>query len=1263
MRRLTSFIWWSVVALVVIVAGSLVSFKQLLPYANQYRAQIERNLTQIVGYPVELGEIRASLEGLDPTISVEGIQVLTGQSHLPISVDKFVVRVDLVRSILSLSPQFVYIRFVKPEVALSESEGLWAVNGIPLVQGKAGGLDRALGYLLALRQFTLLEGSASVESSRFGTFSLNAPAMYVNGTDERIAFSADVIHSDYSEPVSIQAELIGDLGDKESLLINAKMSLPKIGVDSKRMPILQSFGVKGVVAEGDLWLRYDNGRDITLSGALSLPDISTDALPSIGVRSQFKARYAFSRKSLHAEVVDLTVSDAGGKRYPPSNLSLDASLADDNMELSVLFDQMDLELAELLGLPAMDEQWFATRMLSEMRPRGKALNGSLKVWKDDTVHFKYLSNLKQVSGSGFNGIPSVDKLDAVISLSESEGYVQFASNKGRLGFPTLYEDSWMTESLSGQVDWRRQQDVFLVSGQDLNIQYGPSDIKGQFRLEVRKDLPDWMLLDIRGTNLRASDRLTFIPERALAPSLRDWIQDSIPSGKINKVDFLYHGGTKAGLPSHLIVDLGIREGEIRFAEGWPHAKNVDGELLVDKEGVFVDVTSADLNGLELENISVDVPLAGGVANWINVAGKVEDDVGSILSLLRETPLATSALKPFDDWQADGDVAGEFAVSIPLSQQVSEPVVMLDLNFENNSLMLTDINLPVEIETGHLAYHSRDGISNSDFRVSALGGESSVVVGSRKAQDGLLEIQVDLSGEANLYQVLKWREAPQWLLDNLSGKTNYQGQLFINRGQAGQIGVDISSDFKGVSSNLPPPMRKSGEEVKPFALSMASYDDEIKLMLTYDRDYRSRILLKKGELASGEFHISSGQSLMSEPVRGITLKGQLAHLDVPQWMTLLSGMRQKEQASYPRLSLDAPEWLTEVQFIVDELVVNGANKLNNAKVAYSRQKAPNRFEFGSDEMNIRLDKSEGLYQLHAGYISWNGEGKSDPKEYAASPIRASQIPSMRIRVDQLFLDGKPYGDWSLNLTNEGQRLRVQPLSTQLKNGKFEGSLFWQDDDDHSNVELVLAIKGSNAAELTNKFSPTPFLTSKEYQVDVALSWLGHPFAVNKPSLTGRIAFSASKGSFSQVDELPGFLRALGIFNINALSRRLTLDFSDVYEPGLTYDTLEGVLSLDQGVVQTSKPVLVNSPTAELVLEGKANIVDETLDERLTATFPIANALPLAGLLLGTPQLAGLLYITDKLIGGQISKVTSIQYQIKGPFAEPEITPVKFKPKES
>ena len=117
LRKLILILFWGTIVFTALLAVFSVSVRQLLPYLDHYRPQIENNLQQITGYPITLGEIDGRLEGIDPTVSVSDFKLLVnGQSA--ISINEMRIRLDLVKSLLSLSPQFTYIRFVRPTIAL-----------------------------------------------------------------------------------------------------------------------------------------------------------------------------------------------------------------------------------------------------------------------------------------------------------------------------------------------------------------------------------------------------------------------------------------------------------------------------------------------------------------------------------------------------------------------------------------------------------------------------------------------------------------------------------------------------------------------------------------------------------------------------------------------------------------------------------------------------------------------------------------------------------------------------------------------------------------------------------------------------------------------------------------------------------------------------------------------------------------------------------------------------------------------------------------
>ncbi|MGC5209903.1 AsmA-like C-terminal region-containing protein, partial [Escherichia coli] len=60
-----------------------------------------------------------------------------------------------------------------------------------------------------------------------------------------------------------------------------------------------------------------------------------------------------------------------------------------------------------------------------------------------------------------------------------------------------------------------------------------------------------------------------------------------------------------------------------------------------------------------------------------------------------------------------------------------------------------------------------------------------------------------------------------------------------------------------------------------------------------------------------------------------------------------------------------------------------------------------------------------------------------------------------------------------------------------------------------------------------------------------------------TLAGQVHMDVHSGQFLKVD--PGAAKLLGVLNLQALPRRLTLDFRDVFSEGFAFDTVAGTAS--------------------------------------------------------------------------------------------------------
>ena len=155
--------------------------------------------------------------------------------------------------------------------------------------------------------------------------------------------------------------------------------------------------------------------------------------------------------------------------------------------------------------------------------------------------------------------------------------------------------------------------------------------------------------------------------------------------------------------------------------------------------------------------------------------------------------------------------------------------------------------------------------------------------------------------------------------------------------------------------------------------------------------------------------------------------------------------------------------------------------------------------------------------------------------------------------------------------------------------------------------------------------------------------------------GDVALELTEGRFSRNASggADGILRLFAVLNFDSLARRLRLDFSDLYQSGLAYDSIRGRAHFDAGQIEFREPLLVRSPSSRMQLMGRIDLVNETLDARLVATLPVASNLTfLTALVGGLPAAAGV-YLVSKLFERQVDQATSVSYRISGDWDDPKI----------
>src|SRR3990172_6370875 len=103
---------------------------------------------------------------------------------------------------------------------------------------------------------------------------------------------------------------------------------------------------------------------------------------------------------------------------------------------------------------------------------------------------------------------------------------------------------------------------------------------------------------------------------------------------------------------------------------------------------------------------------------------------------------------------------------------------------------------------------------------------------------------------------------------------------------------------------------------------------------------------------------------------------------------------------------------------------------------------------------------------------------------------------------------------------------------------------------SQVNLLLEI--SDAGKILARSGYPNTVKGGSGKLAANLSWAGTPDEFNYATLDGTLKLDTSKGQFLKMD--PGIGKLLGILSLQALPKRITLDFVDVFSEGFQFDNI-------------------------------------------------------------------------------------------------------------
>jgi uncharacterized protein YhdP len=173
----------------------------------------------------------------------------------------------------------------------------------------------------------------------------------------------------------------------------------------------------------------------------------------------------------------------------------------------------------------------------------------------------------------------------------------------------------------------------------------------------------------------------------------------------------------------------------------------------------------------------------------------------------------------------------------------------------------------------------------------------------------------------------------------------------------------------------------------------------------------------------------------------------------------------------------------------------------------------------------------------------------------------------------------------------------------------------------------------------------------------VSWLGGPFEPDLPTLNGKLKLQALDGRFAQVD--PGAAQLFGILSLQALPRRISLNFKDVFTTGFSFDKIEADVTITDGIARTDD-FHMDGVSANVSMQGEVDLVNRTQDLDVRVTPMLTGAAAVAGAAVINPLVGVAALLVQKALGDPVEQAAAREYQVSGTWQDPQVERVEREP---
>lgn len=1249
--------WLAIGILLMVFAVALSLARMALPYAENYRADIEQHLQQRFGQELTIGSLSAEWAGWGPALVLQDLAFeLVDDYPLQLEVARANLQINFWQSIAQRN--WVFEHFVLSGMRVDL--GFTAING---------NQDRSLPVALEnlfLRQLEHFQIRDSEFTLRIGT----------------------------QAPRVIQIDSLTWRRQGEKRQANGFFRIPGVTANSLNF-IADIYGTEFRTLSGDFYVEAQQLdispwlRQVTPNSEIRRAEFNLQGWLSL-VNGDFRT----GQLELGENVLEwLRDDDEHHLRTQPSSWTLQPRVDGWLMNSTPLVISLDdrewplerviwqyqhgehrwnVNNIQLFDFAALWSLFGQPGQLVAHWSDGLQAQGVLnyvQVQLTPAREWQFYVQANDLEWKPYQGFPGMSGLSLEIWSTDRRGRFELTGEEVALASPLTFTDAKVLSELAVAGYWLQERGSWEFAVPQAYFSLPNADIRQNLHFLSEEGKPvhmEWLLTGgSRGMDV--FDVVALLPLQ-LGENLTDYLSSGLQQGQIDTLAMVWRGplGNLPYQPGQGVLQARtvIQNLDFQFRPEWLPVLETEAELSFEHNRLLIKTQGGTIGDVVLSPIRAEISPLMGDNPALHLATQVNSERDALFELFGQSPLIESVAKTLEIVRPRGRLRGAFTLDIPLYEG-GEFVTEGRVDLVGNSVDITPLGLTLDAVQGELTFrNSQVRFHTDDARLFDL--PIAVSLTGQASEESPYQIVADVYGawSSSAVQTAFPKTA---LLQHLNGRMEHQARFqldFLSEGF--HYHWDMTTQLAELQIQLPEPLGKSAGVSRMIHTEVRG--NQTSLMFA---SRMAEALQVRGHVPIGSgvdaLEVVIGDSPV--PIAGVPASGFSVFFDldtgvIEDWLPVLVSFAQESEevacslavageTCPPKSALIPP--LSRVEGRITSLTAYG-QEFGETRIQGSSDESEWAFAFNGDNLRARVTghSDTDTVGVNIDFLELSKIDRSKRERQKTSDRNwMEQLPKMTIHCRLCRYDGQLLGEINANFDARSSGRQVSDIGIRRGNTRLNGTLGWAETNGELQTRMQGRFETSNVGTLLGEFGVNSTVRESSANIRYDLNWQGGVLDWNADTLGGNVDWSLGQGYLRDVSD--GAARVFAVLSLESILRRFTLDFRDIFSRGMHYQSFAGSLEINEGLVRTEN-TRMNGVAGDMTVRGHANLRNETLDYQITYVPKVTSSLPvLFAFMVNPPSGIAALVLDRMLHDAQV--ISRLQYQVTGSISDPVVTEVR------